>query len=159
MFKITKISFVIFFTITHLSKAQESTMTSGGNATASSGSTSYSIGQVVYSTNYGNTGFQIAGVQQPYEISVISGVNQSIFNAKIQVYPNPASEYLQIDFDTDDLDAMSFYLFDYSGKLIETRVIKNNVEYILMENLQPTIYLLKITRNNQEIKAFKILKN
>lgn len=55
-------------------KAQEAIPASGGNATGSGGSVSYSVGQVEYSSNTGSGGSVAAGVQQPYEISVVTGL-------------------------------------------------------------------------------------
>jgi hypothetical protein len=53
--------------------AQEAIPAGGGNASGSGGSASYSVGQVVYTTNTGTNGSAAQGVQQPYEISVVSG--------------------------------------------------------------------------------------
>jgi hypothetical protein len=47
-------------------KAQNTTSTSGGDATGIDGSASYSIGQVVYSSFISNSGSSNQGVQQPY---------------------------------------------------------------------------------------------
>ena len=49
--------------------AQQAINASGANATGSGGSVSYSVGQVLYTTNSGSNGSSAQGVQQPYEIS------------------------------------------------------------------------------------------
>ncbi len=54
------------------SLAQEVIPASGGNATGSGGSVSYSAGQVFYLTHEGTTGSVNEGAQQPYEISAIT---------------------------------------------------------------------------------------
>jgi hypothetical protein len=51
--------------------AQESPTSTGGDATGAGGSSSYSVGQVVYTTATGINGSVAQGVQQAYEISVI----------------------------------------------------------------------------------------
>ena len=49
-------------------QAQESPTAAGGEATGSGGTASYSIGQVVYTTNTGTNGSVAQGVQQPFVI-------------------------------------------------------------------------------------------
>ena len=46
--------------------AQESPTASGGEATGTGGTASYSVGQVVYTTNTDATGTVTQGVQQAY---------------------------------------------------------------------------------------------
>jgi len=58
-------------------QAQESVTASGGNASGAGGTVSYSVGQVVYKTNTGSNGSEAQGVQQPYEISVIIGIEEA----------------------------------------------------------------------------------
>ena len=55
-------------------QAQESTQTSGGEATGEGGTVNYTVGQVAYDTHTGTTGSVAEGVQQPYEISVVIGI-------------------------------------------------------------------------------------
>ncbi len=52
-------------------QAQTSVNATGGNASGSGGSASYSVGQVVYTTHTGTNGSVAQGVQQPFEISVV----------------------------------------------------------------------------------------
>ena len=67
---------IVFSSFLHLNAvvvlAQEGISVSGGNATCNGGSVSYTIGQVVYTCNNGDEGSVAQGVQQPYEISVVS---------------------------------------------------------------------------------------
>ena len=57
--------------------AQEAIPAAGSNAIGSGGSVSYSVGQVVYTINTGTNGSVAEGVQQPYEISVVVGIEQA----------------------------------------------------------------------------------
>ena len=58
-------------------QAQESVNATGGNASGSGGSASYSVGQVVYTNNTGTSGSVAQGVQQPFEISVVTGIEEA----------------------------------------------------------------------------------
>ncbi|MGC8754863.1 MAG: hypothetical protein ACP5QJ_07625, partial [Thermosulfidibacteraceae bacterium] len=57
-------------------QAQESVNATGGNASGNGGTVAYSVGQVVYTTNTGTNGSVAQGVQQPFEISVVSGIEE-----------------------------------------------------------------------------------
>ena len=65
---------VVLFLILVLTglQAQECIPTTGGNASGSEGSVSYTIGQIVYITNVGTNSSLAQGVQQPFEISAVS---------------------------------------------------------------------------------------
>jgi hypothetical protein len=78
-FKELKLSAILLFGLglTGL-KAQESINAAGGNTTGSGGSASYSVGQVVYTTNTGTNGSVAQGVQQAYEIPTETTITQTI---------------------------------------------------------------------------------
>jgi hypothetical protein len=57
--------------------AQESINATDGDVSGSGGSVSYSVGQVVYTTHTGTSGSVAEGVQQPYEISVVTGLEEA----------------------------------------------------------------------------------
>ena len=73
--------------------AQNTIPSSGGNASGSGGTVSYSIGQIVYTTNTGTNGTVAQGTQQPFEISVVTGIEEALnITLQCSVYPNPATE-------------------------------------------------------------------
>ena len=77
--------------------AQESVNATGGDASGSGGSASYSVGQVVYTTNVGTNGSVSQGVQQPYEISVVTAIEEAKgINLTVTAYPNPTTDYLSL---------------------------------------------------------------
>jgi len=141
-------------------QAQESVNATGGNASGSGGSVSFSVGQVVYIINTGTNGSVAQGVQQPFEISVVTGLEEAKgINLMISAYPNPTTNYLQLQVESEKLKDLSYQLFDTNGKLLETKKIEGNQTSIIMSNLVPAIYFLKIIQNNKEVKSFKIIKN
>jgi hypothetical protein len=141
-------------------QAQESVNTTGGEASGGGGSVSYSVGQVVYTTNTGTNGSIALGVQQPYEISIVTEIEQAKgINIELSAYPNPTSNYLTLKVENYDNVNLSYQLFDISGKLLESRKLRSNKIEIEMINLVPANYFLKIRDNNKEIKTFKIIKN
>lgn len=141
-------------------QAQEVIPTTGGNASGNGGTSSYTVGQVVYTTNTGTNGSVVQGVQQPYEISVVSGIEQAKdINLICTAYPNPATDFLTLNVENYDNENLSYQLFDMSGKLLENRKIIGDETTIAMTNRVAAIYFLKVIDNQREIKTFKIIKN
>lgn len=140
--------------------AQQSTTVNGGDASGSGGTAAYSIGQVVYTTNTGTTGSVAQGVQQPYEISIVLGLNDNLINLNMIAFPNPTTNFLQLKTENNGEEHLDYQLYDITGKLIESKKITNSIETIQMEVLPKAIYFLKVvSKNNKELKTFKIIKN
>jgi hypothetical protein len=139
--------------------AQESPTAAGGDATGAGGSSSYSVGQVVYTTATGTNGSVAQGVQQPYEISVTTGVKETTINLEMNVYPNPTTNYLTLKVDDFELSTLNFQLIDLQGKIIENKKVTASSTTIKMEALPKAIYFLNVTKGNQLIKTFKVIKN
>jgi hypothetical protein len=141
-------------------QAQNSIPASGGNASGSGGKVSYSIGQVVYTTNTSTTSGSVAqGVQQPFEISVITGIEQAEYiTLDCSAYPNPSSDFLTLKIKNYDKENLSYKLIDANGKLLESKKVNSNETTISMVNLLPNLYLLKVIDKNKEIITFKIIK-
>ena len=137
--------------------AQETVTAAGGEATGTGGTASYSVGQVVYTTNTGTNGSVAQGVQQPYEISVITGINETAINLEMIVYPNPTKNYLTLK--VEDNVNLSYQLYDLQGKVIEDKKVTADNTTIKMEALPKATYFLKVTDNNKTVKTFKVIKN
>ena len=144
-------------------QAQTSVNATGGDASGSGGTVSYSVGQVVYTTNSGTNGSVAQGVQQPYEISVVTGIEEAKgINLSVTAYPNPTTDYLTLSIDastTLSIQSMSYQLYDMNGKLLQSEKITGNQTSIVMSNLVPANYFVKVTQGNKEVKTFKIIKN
>jgi hypothetical protein len=144
-------------------QAQTSVNATGGDASGSGGSVSYSVGQVVYTTNIGANGSVAQGVQQPYEISVVTGLEEAKgISLSVTAYPNPTTDYLTLSIDastTLSIQSMSYQLYDMNGKLLQSEKITGNQTSIVMSNLVPATYFVKVTEGNKEVKTFKIIKN
>jgi len=144
-----------------LVSAQESVNAAGGNASGSGGSVSYSVGQVAYQTHTGTNGSITQGVQQPYEISVITAVEEAKdINLLVSVYPNPATDYLQLKVDGSmySVMSMSFQLYDMNGKLLQTKKLTEAETQIDMSSYATATYFLKVITESKAIKEFKIIK-
>lgn len=141
-------------------QAQESINTSGSNVSGEEGSVSYSIGQIVYTTNTGTSGSVAQGVQQPFEISVVTGLEEAKgINLSVAAYPNPTTDYLTLSIGEFDISNLSYQLYDMNGKLLGNEKLSGNETQINMSNYVPATYFVKVINGNQSIKTFKIIKN
>jgi hypothetical protein len=162
--KKSAIVFILFISVTAI-RAQDAIPASGGNASGGGGTVSYTVGQVVYTTNTGTNGSVAQGVQQPYEISVVTGIENSMkINLSCMAYPNPATTYLTLKTENTDNENLSYQLYDINGKLLENKKVEGNETTIFMEHRPVATYLLKVVQTDQaslpkEIKTFKIIKN
>jgi hypothetical protein len=156
----TKIGIVLCLLLSGMaSMAQQAVSASGGNATGSGGSVSYSVGQLTYHSLAGDNGTVNQGVQQPYEISVVTGTdNKKDIGLEYMAYPNPVSGiiYLKVK---DFSENLRCELYDMEGNLIDTRKMDSSETGINMSTLAPANYFLKVIRNQKVEKVFKIIKN
>jgi hypothetical protein len=139
--------------------AQKGTVASGGNALGTGGSASYSIGQTDYITASGAGGTITQGIQQPYEIYVITGIETYGINLSLSVYPNPTTDLVTLSVKNTSTEKMSYILSDVQGKIIRKEKLTDNETSIFMADLRKSTYLVKVLNNNKEVKTFKIIKN
>lgn len=140
--------------------AQVDVPTSGGDASGSDGSASYSVGQVVYTTNTGTDGSVAQGVQQPYEISIVTEIEEAKeISLTFSVYPNPTTNFLKLNIGNYTPENLNYQLYDASSKIIESKKVYTIETSIYMENTARGIYFLKIIENNKVVKTFKIIKS
>lgn len=153
------IIFCLFGNITSL-QAQSTIPVSGGNASGEGGTVSYTVGQIVYTTNTGSNGSAAQGVQQPYEISYLTGIEEAKdILLEVSVYPNPAQDFVILKIKNYKIENLSFHLFDINGHLIMNNKVEGNESNISMQPLLPATYILNVTDKNKVIKTFKIIKN
>lgn len=132
----------------------------GGNALGTAGAISYSVGQTFYSDASGSSGSISAGVQQPYEISVITAIGDAEFiSLAFEVYPNPTQGRLLLKISGNRNETLSYQLYDLFGKLLQSEKIVDSETPVDMHSLAKATYLLRVLSENKEVKKFKIIKN
>jgi hypothetical protein len=140
-------------------RGQETIPATGGNAIGSGGSVSYTIGQIVNSTITGTNGTVAQGVQQPYEISVVTAIkNTEEISLECSVYPNPTNGSTKLVFKSPDYENLRYQLYDINGALRQDKKVESVETEISLDNLTSSIYFLKVIKNNLEVKVFKIVK-
>ncbi|UGS22552.1 T9SS type A sorting domain-containing protein [Flavobacterium channae] len=149
---------VYFIGITFI-VAQNSVNASGGNLSGANGSVSYSVGQMVYTTNSGTNGSNAQGVQQPYEISeVLSSIDYSELISDLKIYPNPSTDHITINFINLNNLNLSLKIIDINGKVIKKEDYLQNETTIDVSSYSSNIYFLNIMNKDKLIKSFKLIK-
>jgi Secretion system C-terminal sorting domain len=156
-FKKTILSFAVILLGLGSINAQETTITAGGDISANSGKISYSVGQIFYTSDTGSNGTVLKGIQQPYEIFITLGSEDSNINLKI--YPNPTSNLFSLSIESSNFVGMSYQLIDMNGRQLEEKSITSLLTSIQLEQYPSSVYFLKVMRNQKHIKIFKIIKN
>jgi hypothetical protein len=158
-FKLTLLIPIIICLALNNAGAQESINATGGNASGSGGLVSYSIGQVAYQSHTGTNGSVVEGVQQLFEISVVTGLEEAkVISLSVSAYPNPTAEYLTLSIDEFSISNLSYQLYDMSGKLLQNKSITGAETEVDMSSYVPSTYFVKVIRENQSYKEFKIIK-
>ena len=137
---------------------QENIVVTGNDIQNSNGSVSYSLGQISYHSINTVNGSVGEGVQQPFEILLVS-VEEVENNVTINVdlYPNPVSNYIILN--TEQYEGLQFQLFSVNGKKLNSGTLMNKETKINMKELAKSTYFLKIQLNNQSFQTYKIIKN
>jgi len=117
---------------------------------------------VVYTTNAGNAGFLIQGVQHAFEIFVITGIAETGITIHIAAYPNPTTDNLTLKVDpltTPDTRLWSYQVYNMQGKLLQNRQLDGNETIINLDTLGPATYILQVTDGHKALKIFRLIKN
>ena len=160
-----KIKFIILlffsgFLIIRLN-AQEASVAAGGNISGNNGSVSYSVGQVTTLSVNGSAGTINQGVQQPYEIFVITGIDDTKnITLDFLVYPNPVHDFLKLKIQGLDAKKLVWKIQDSTGRILVSGQVSDTETFISMTGYPAGIYLFSVAdKNNIQYKTYQIVKN
>lgn len=137
--------------------AQQANVATGGNGTGSGGTICFSVGQVVYTSISGSSNTIGEGVQQPYEVSQVVAIEAHNYFPDLMIYPNPAID--QIVITLEQIDGISYSMYDALGKIIQRHLLVSTVTSIDMSDLCPATYFITLTGSHANSKTYKIIKN
>ncbi|KAA3622056.1 MAG: T9SS C-terminal target domain-containing protein [Flavobacterium sp.] len=138
---------------------QQNTVTTGGDASSTDGSVSYSIGQLDYVEASGTGGSASQGVQQPIEVIILGSDDYEEISLIAAVYPNPTVNRVTLTVQNMDKAGMEFQLHDLSGRLLQKEVINHSNTFVSMEHLSSSTYFLAVLKHGSVLKTFKIIKH
>ena len=148
----------LFFLVPFFIISQEIISSTNGDSSGSGGSSSYTIGQVFFNTIESDYGSLVQGVQQPFEFQTLSTPALLTVQLTAVTYPNPTTDFVLLKILDTALENLQYTLFDLNGKTIVSKKINSFSTRITMKNFAIGLYLLKLTKNNQPLKTFKIIK-
>ena len=142
-----------------LAQAQVSANASGGDATGSGGTVAYSIGQVIYTTNFGSSGSVAQGIQHAYEIFTV-GIKETELNISLTAFPNPTKENLTLQISDFNSENLSYQLYDMQSKLIYSGQVTAKQTELNTSSLPSATYFINVVnQENKKVQTFKIIKN
>ena len=153
----TTVAFSAIFSVK--SYGQSAIVSAGSSVTNSSGSVSGSVGQLGYTYQSNTSGSVDAGVQKAYEIFIVEGVEETTLNLKIQAYPNPTTDLLQLQIDGNSPADFIYQLSDLNGNLLLSARAQSNITTLDMRPYSASIYFLTIKSASSKTKTFKIVKH
>jgi len=158
---ITIISMVfILITFPRISHSQNSVVSSGNDISGNGETVSYSVGQIAFNTYSGINGSVAQGVQQAYEIFILTGTDDiRSISLNFIAYPNPTTDFLNLKIENFTAEKLFYQLFDMNGRLLINRKIDNAETTIPMQEYVSATYYLKIIKDQGYVKTFKIIKH
>jgi len=148
---------LVFFLILIVlkSNSQQVISSAGDNFTNSTLSISWTIGEPVTKTVSNSSNILTQGFHQSkLNITEIYNINSE--EVSISLFPNPTQDFVNLK--VEDYENLSFQLFSFNGKLIQTNKIFSKKTEIKMNNLSASAYFLKILKGNKLIKTYQIVK-
>ncbi|MDD3685846.1 MAG: endonuclease [Bacteroidales bacterium] len=83
------------------------------------------------------------------------GICKEFTNSNIQVYPNPANDFLSIIISEPYSDEIKIEISDIAGKIVYTSTIdaksENNLEQINLSSIKPGAYLIRLSNKDNTI--------
>jgi Secretion system C-terminal sorting domain len=139
--------------------AQSGVTATGGDLSGSGGKVSYSAGQLAYTSITSSTGKVSQGIQQAFEIFVVSGLEVKYISLDMKVYPNPTTDFVTLRNTKGDLNQLSFQLLGANGSKISESTLQSENTDIAMRDLAAGIYFIKVYNQKELLKSFQIIKN
>jgi len=143
---------------TSIAFGQTSVNTAGGDVSNTSGSVSYSIGQVAYQSTSNASGSVSQGVQQAYVISTLE-LMENVFNFSLSAFPNPTQENLHLRVGNFNQEQLSYKLIDTEGKLLNQGEILTQETELDMRQYAVANYFVEVHHAGKKVQTFKIIKN
>ena len=137
--------------------AQEVVSSNGDTQSAAGYEVSWTVGEAVVATLIGGSNTLTQGFHQAK--LTITAVSELLFpGLEIRVFPNPTQDFITIHF-SEYVEDSRYSLYDFTGKLLENKLISSDDTEINMSKYASGQYILKLTnKSRQTIQTFKIIK-
>ncbi len=96
-----------------------------------------------------------------FTIQSTVGVEELSVNSNVSLFPNPATQYLILNYESNSLNEITFTISDIAGKDLQTNkfagTIGVNQQHLSVENLESGIYFLEL-KDQHSSKKIKFIK-
>ncbi len=156
--KIT-ILFVLATTLSVGAAAQQTLSTASGDATGTTGSVSYTLGQPFVRSAFAPSGASLSGgIQQPYTVaeSVIEGI--APLDISTRVFPNPTADELVVEvMGEDNGRKLRYELYAVGGTLVAQGLVEGMLR-LSMGSCPAGSYVLRLSDGDAS-RSYHIVKN
>jgi hypothetical protein len=138
--------------------AQNVFNSSGKDISGSGGNVSFSVGQITNNFYKAETGSVSQGIQQSYKITSLNNKKDKTRNFRLEVFPNPTRNTLNLKTDNMVFDNLSYELFNTEGRILEKGIIRQPNTSINMNERESNAYLLRVNYDDEVLEIFRIVK-
>ncbi len=160
MFNVKTLAFIAlfsFFASPSTVKAQEVVSPAGKHFSNETIQISWTLGEPVINTITGENELLTQGFHQSkLVVTAISEIPELALD--ILAYPNPTTDYLNVSVKNAISENLRYTLYNTEGKVLTSKQISSDISEISMTEYASSIYFLKISEKNRELKTFKIIK-
>jgi hypothetical protein len=150
---------VIGLLLNSIAFGQKNVVATGGEASGSGGTSSFTVGQIDYTYQTGTSGSMNFGVQQPFEIFT-NELAENPFDISVDLFPNPAVDFVVMTIaNQSSFGAMSYNLTDEQGRLVRSEKIASEQVQVSVSDLPNACYYLNVIIGDQLAKSFKLVKS
>ena len=149
---------LLCFLSTQLLFSQDAVVPSGGEGQGSGGTISYTVGQVFYHYYPGDEANITEGVQQAYEISVITDSDLDVYNFHLTAFPNPVVDRLVLESEVSNPLPLGWRLCNLTGQVLRQGTLEASRIEINTHDLAAATYFIHISQDDQTVQTFKIIK-
>ena len=151
-----KTYFTLVFTclMLHSVNAQSNILTAGGDASSSTGSVSYSIGQIDFKYTSSADYSVSEGVQQTYSFDTALSIDDIQYDFQLSIWPNPSADEMNMEYTTSYDLPLSLTVTDVKGAIVANRSVTQGQYSFNVNTWAVGTYYVNL--NNGE--AVKIIK-
>jgi len=106
----------------------------------------------------GFDGMSTGNIYFEKELASLASVNESFSDAKFNLYPNPANQFVTINIE-DEGDWNEVIVSDLTGKTIISQKVNGPALKLQLNNLQPGMYLVSLRSENKSTTRKLIIRN
>lgn len=136
--------------------AQQAVLTTGGDASGSSGSVSFSLGQVTDEAQNNDNGIVSQGVQQTYP-DIPTAVHTNGPNEVASVFPTVSNGTVNLVL-PEGTGSWSVTLFDSNGRLVYTAKLAEGTHELSLRPCADGMYQLRLRRADGAVQTFTLIR-